>query len=300
MRTLLQVACVAGGLALSLCCMAQSPSPESRTAAMLAKRFESVFVVRNPERAKMADRLLLALLDHALKQNKTMRGIDPFAKEVRSIIVGGRGFRAPRGLGSTRSNTCYIVESQSAVRLLARRGSESLELVSDVTPFRWHAQMGEGLGTEEFWVARWSWSAIVICNDRQEISELFRAQKSPMELAVPLNSAATAALEKSSFWGYRRIRHNESSVAGAAGGFPFIDSTVSELYAFRGLKTDDMTLVVNGTQLSADVLGRLAASFPEPPKITASSWSTAIPMRGEHANESLLRLMGLMGFGIYL
>jgi hypothetical protein len=319
MRAELSIALVLMFLLLANGGAMAATSDETRAAFALSNQFETVFYTDSTlltgdgpyrglsEQDSNALRVPFAYLQAGL------RAIDEGApaellRNADAVLVGVKDFRAPSGLGSVRSQFCFVVAGNG-------RGGDVKKFFASRTPvatmgnisiWNWSAELGE-FGEKDrraslLFATRIPNSYTVISNSLDEIKTTVSSlQTSGLSSIDSKWTHEWALLSQYDVWGYRRYRHTgvvDREAAGMADVTPgaealvFVVDVGKKTCTLRLLSSDENT----PAKLSERTLLPRLERLPDEPGV----WLTVIRLTGDQeSNERMFVVMGLFGFAIY-
>jgi hypothetical protein len=234
-----------------------------------------------------------------------------FANSV-SVLVGAKDFLPPAGLGSVRSQRCYIV-------VLGRRSTFDLRKYITSAPvasaagapvLSWGAKLGEygedDPKTSTLYASQLGQSYVLISNDLQGLEKIAERLGSVNEGVQSTSEIPDwGALSQHDEWAYRKYRHAGIINADAAGMTDVTSSADALVFYFNSDKRTGVFQLIASDKSTAEHINARSTSskmaWPPLKQIGARKWEATIPFSGDEASaERIFVVVGLFGFPIYL
>jgi hypothetical protein len=286
---------------------------ESQAASVLFNRYETVF--RSP-----ADLLVGSAARRGLSQQDVNALRVPFAYLLAALgslgknhsaevlarseqaLVGTRDYEAPKGLGSVRSQFCYVLILKESNRLdLRQYFSGATEVSSSV--WNWSAKLGEfgeGDPRPSSLYATQIASYLLVSNNRHDLEAATLELSSPQKAYSPLQKIREwKVVSQHDYWGYRHYRHTGDV---QAAGTEDVTRAAEAIIFFVDFKEKVGLLRLLSTQANDSTVRKMAAANILPPfkLLRTRMRQTSIPfISDKKTSEQMFYVMGLFGFGIY-
>jgi hypothetical protein len=293
-------------------------SEEVRAASVLMAQFETVmfaraqFAVRGPGEKVSSLDPIRGPISYALTSLDSA-GRDASAallKASEAAFVGAKDFRSPSGpppnLGGVRSTLCYVfVLRKNGTFDAHERLNRAATSDAPADPvWKWQVPHQEGEpGPVSFYAAQVARAYFVVSNSLGDLQTVAKALASKAT-GEPQGIRDWAALQQRDAWGYRRYRHGAVKDRLAA-GMEDVRPGAEALVLLPNVKSSTLTQRLLGSPgAEATVTNINAHQLPFAPlkSAGAGAWETTFPViqQDEQTATSLLAVMHLFGFGVYL
>lgn len=293
---------------------ALSQSGETSAAAVLFEKFETIFhttpmllsdPIGDTATAFMREPFgyLLVGLDKA--GEGTRRAV---LADSMSVLLGMKDYLPPHGLGRTISTRCYVVVLREGASVELSKYLNKSFIVSATGPpiWKWKADLGE-FGEQDprpssLYATQIAQKYILISNNLDEIKNVSERVVSYTNEAAPLGIREWEDIKQHAFWGYRKYRNGQPSVASKIfAGTKGIaaDAEALILYVDRKHESGVLRLLVSGVQsATAKNLNELMLKPPLKP-VGPREWETTLPLEDQgRLSEISLQVLWLFGLGV--
>jgi hypothetical protein len=292
-----------------------SSSQERAAASALFGRFETVFYSKATllsgsvsKQGAAAAGLPFTYLQGALNALGNNTSADIFASSE-AVLVGARDFRPPSGLGSVRSQSCYVVVLRDRntfdLRKYIHQSPTAVE--NGTTVWNWSAKLGEfGEGDprpSSLYATQIKQDYVLVSNDLGELRKIADVLSLKEDDAKGLSSIRDwASISRHDVWGYRRYRQ-EGIVDRKAAGMTDVTPGAEALAFFfdSGDKSGVLQLFCSPADDSTASKMNEASGLPPFRQVRLGVWQSKISLVVDvTVSEQLFGTMGLFGFGVYL
>jgi hypothetical protein len=229
-----------------------------------------------------------------------------------AVLVGAKNFHAPAGLGSVRSQRCYVVilKRKSTFDLRKYITSAPVASAAGVPVFSWGAKLGE-YGEDDpksstLYASQLGQSYVLISNDLQgleKIAERLGSVNKGVQSASEIPEWGT--LSQHGVWAYRKCRYIEIIDPPDAAGMTDVTSSADSLVFY--FNSDNRTGVLQLIASDKSTAERFNArntltreTWPPLKQLSAREWETTIPLSGDDASaDRIFVVVGLFGFPVY-
>lgn len=304
------------GLAFSPTTPAMIQSNNDRASAALFDHFETVFSANADLLSGTASyggltrqdanslRVPFAYLIGALNSLGTKAPSDILGNAAR-VMVGVRNFKAPKGLGSVRSEFCYIIVLRDPSRTDLKRyfGSPPAPAQGGGSVWTWSANLGE-YGEDDRRPSSLNAAQlaeyVLIANNGAGLDavaqSIARTQRAPDHRS---HTHQQDLIGEKEFWGYRQYEHGHVSNKVAA-GLEEIAPTTQALLLYVDFPAQAAVLRFYSSSVDDPTPRRFDALLPPFKFLGDKAWETTITLNGgQPAYDQMFTVMGLFGFAIY-
>jgi hypothetical protein len=304
-----EAATIAAAVMMLASCRASIVSNEIAITSRLLERFESAFVadpsfVLRDGQTALSDITVLgspfALLFGAFEALKPGLALES-TKAASRFFVGARNFTPPRGLGTVRSERCYVIVFRDKKAIdLSKYAVKPNGAVNEHNLLTWTATLheyGEAEPKPTVMHAFHSGSFLTVCNDRPSAEFLARDNFKPSSDRTLL---VDERVMQAPLWAYRRYDRTTSPGLDSAGAAE-IAQDAKALSLVVGQSLAEVTLTATTVSDAGTTAERLNATgkLPTLRRERPGTWTTVIRFSGdEQSLERALVLLYLFGFGI--
>jgi hypothetical protein len=325
--SLIYTAPIALAVLLSGCHRNQESSQgtlELRASSALVGEYETIFFSKSRLLAPNASKFMhiseaeasnlsypFAYLQGALDNLGSSAHSSMFANSV-GVLVGAKEFLPPAGLGSVRSQRCYIVVlgSRSTFDIRKYIASAPVASAAGAPIFSWVAKLGE-YGENDpkastLYGSQIGHSYVIVSNGLQGLEKI-------AERLGPLNEGVQSTseipewgkLSQHDEWAYRKYGHAGIIDADAAGMTDVTSSADSLVFFFDSDKRIGVFQLMASDKSTAEHINARSVSskmaWPPLKQLGAREWETTIPFSGDEASaDRIFVVVGLFGFPVYL
>jgi hypothetical protein len=229
-----------------------------------------------------------------------------------AVLVGAKDFLSPAGLGSVRSQRCYIIVlgRKSTFDLRKYITSAPVASAAGVPVLSWRAKLGE-YGENDprastLYASQLGQSYVLISNDLQGLEKIAERLGSVNESVQSTSEIPEwGTLSQHGEWAYRKYRHIGIIDPVAAGMTDVTSSADALVFYFNSNKRTGVFQLIASDKSTAENFNARSTSekmaWPPLKQIGAREWEATIPFSGDDASANrIFVVVGLFGFPVYL